>query len=71
MPVGTGKYRVVQTPKGPVRLHFTKGGVVNEAKNLKTGATHHPAEFAADEKQRAADKQKMSIHMNARLRGHG
>jgi len=52
MPVGRGRYRVVQTSKGPVRLHFTsgRGGTVNEAKNLKTGATHTPAEFKADRK---------------------
>ena len=34
MPVGPGKYRVVTTKTGKqVRLHFTQGGVVNEAKN--------------------------------------
>lgn len=51
MPVGPGKYRVTQTPKGPVRLHITPSGAVNEAKNLKTGATHTPAEFKADRKK--------------------
>jgi len=51
MPVGKGRYRTVQTSKGPVRLHFTPGGTVNEAKNLKTGATHDPKEFAADRKK--------------------
>jgi hypothetical protein len=51
MPVPKGgRYRTVETPKGPVRLHFDKGGAVNEAKNLKTGATHSPKEFAADRK---------------------
>ena len=48
MPVGPGRYRT--TPSG-VRLHFTPGGTVNEAKNLKTGATHTPAEFRADRKR--------------------
>ena len=48
MPVGSGRFRVMTTQTGKkVRLHFTDGQV-NEAKNLKTGATHTPAEFAAD-----------------------
>jgi hypothetical protein len=46
MPVGPGRYRM----KNGVRLHFTKGGQVNEAKNMKTGATHTPAEFRADKR---------------------
>jgi hypothetical protein len=45
------RYRVVQTPKGPVRLAFHKGEVI-EAKNEKTGATHSPREFAADRKRK-------------------
>ena len=52
LPKGT-RYRVKQTPKGPVRLAFNDG--VIEAKNLKTGATHTPGEFAAD---RAAGKRR-------------
>jgi hypothetical protein len=53
MPVGKGKYRVITTSSGEkVRLHWTPGGKVNEAKNLKTGATHTPAEFKADAKKR-------------------
>ena len=52
MPLGKGiKYRVKQTPKGPVRLVF-KGTKVVEAKNLKTKKTHTPAEFAADRRKR-------------------
>lgn len=51
MPLKGARYRVKQTPKGPVRLAF-KGGKVVEAKNLKTGATHTPAEFAADRKKK-------------------
>ena len=58
MPVGKGRYRTVQTSKGPVRLHFTPGGTVNEAKNLKTGAVHSAKEFAQDRKQSAAKKGK-------------
>lgn len=49
MPVGPGRYRTVTTSGGKhVRLHFTPGGTVNEAKNMKTGATHTPAEFRRD-----------------------
>jgi hypothetical protein len=47
MPVGKGRYRV--TPSG-VRLHITPSGQVNEAKSLKSGKTHTPAEFKADRK---------------------
>jgi hypothetical protein len=54
MPVGPGKYRVMTTKTGKqVRLHFTKGGVVNEAKNLASGKTHTPAEFKADRRRTA------------------
>ena len=53
MPVGKGTYRVTTTPGGKkVRLHFTPKGVVNEAKSLKSGATHTPAEFKADRKKK-------------------
>ena len=38
MPIAGARYRVKQTPKGPVRLAFVKGQAV-EAKNLKTGDT--------------------------------
>lgn len=55
MPLGKGiRYRVTATPKGKVRLAF-KGQQVIEAKNLKTGARHTPAEFKAD---RARGKKK-------------
>lgn len=47
MPLRGVRYRVRQTPKGPVRLAFRDHTVV-EAKNLKTGATHTPKEFAQD-----------------------
>lgn len=51
MPLGKGvRYRTVQTPKGPVRLAFRGQQTVVEAKNLKTGATHTPDEFAKDRK---------------------
>src|SRR5262245_36793976 len=53
MPVGPGYYRTTTTSSGKkLRLHFTQGGTVNEAKNLATGATHTPAEFQAERKRR-------------------
>ena len=53
MPIkGKVRFRVKQTPKGPVRLAFKGKGKVVEAKNLKTGDTHTPAEFVADRKRR-------------------
>ena len=60
MPVGPGKYRVITTSSGEkIRLHWTPSGKVNEAKNLRTGKVHTPAEFKADAKKRAARKKKM------------
>jgi hypothetical protein len=57
MPVGPGKYRVITTSSGEkVRLHWTPGGKVNEAKNLRTGKTHTPKEFAEDRKKRKGRK---------------
>lgn len=47
LPKGT-KFGVT---KSGVRLAFNKKGVVVEAKNLKTGKTHTPAEFKADKKK--------------------
>jgi|26BtaG_2_1085354.scaffolds.fasta_scaffold02760_7 hypothetical protein len=58
MPLGKGvRYRVRQTSKGPVRLAF-KGNKVVEAKNLKSGKTHIPSEFAKERKKRAKRKEK-------------
>jgi hypothetical protein len=52
MPTGPGRFRVTTTPTGKkVRLHFTPSGKVNEAVNLKTKASHTPAEFKADRKK--------------------
>lgn len=52
MPIPGAKWRVTTTKTGKkVRLAF-KGGNVVEAKNLATGATHTPAEFAADRARR-------------------
>jgi len=49
MPLGKGvRYRMKPLAGGGYeRLAFKGKGVV-EAKNMKTGATHTPAEFAAD-----------------------
>lgn len=52
MPLGPGvRYRVKTTGGKKVRLAF-KGNQVIEAKNLKTGKTHTPAEFKADRAKR-------------------
>jgi hypothetical protein len=58
MPIpGGGRYRVKTTASGKqIRLHFTQGGVVNEAVNLKSGATHTPAEFAKDKLKKRMTK---------------
>lgn len=70
MPIGPGKYRVMTTKTGTkVRLHFQPGGRVDEAKNLATGATHTPAEFAADRAKRRG-RRGLADHITA-LRGAG
>ena len=47
-----GRYRVKTTKGGAkVRLHFKGKGKVDEAKNLETGETHTPADFARDHKR--------------------
>lgn len=53
MPVPRGtRYRVKTTKSGQkIRLAFVGKGKVVEAKNLRTGATHSPKEFAADRKK--------------------
>lgn len=53
MPLGKGvRYRVKTTQAGKkVRLAF-KGSQVVETKNLASGATHTPQEFARDRKKR-------------------
>jgi hypothetical protein len=51
MPIKGAKYRVVTTKSGKkVRLAWSHGEVV-EAKNIKTGATHTPAEFKEDKRK--------------------
>lgn len=65
MPLGKDvRYRYA--PGGKVRLAFRGGsaarktGTVVEAKNVKTGATHTPAEFARDRKRSASSKRAVS-----------
>jgi len=53
-----GRYRTITTSKGPVRLHWSAAGTVNEAKNLTSGKTHTAAEFAADRTRAAAAKRR-------------
>lgn len=48
MPLSGARYRYKKGTK--VRLAF-KGNKVVEAKNMVTGATHTPAEFAQDKKK--------------------
>lgn len=53
LPEGT-RFRVTRRGGKKIRLAFRKGSnEVIEAKNLDTGATHTPREFAADRKRRA------------------
>jgi hypothetical protein len=56
MPLEGARYRY--KPGTKVRLAFKDGQVV-EAKNMKTGATHTPAEFARDRKRSATSKRSM------------
>jgi hypothetical protein len=52
MPLSGARYRVATTATGKhVRLAFKNGKVV-EAKNLATGATHTPGEFARERRHR-------------------
>ena len=52
LPAGT-RYRVVRRGGEKVRLAFVGGtNRVIEAKNLRSGATHTPAEFARDRLKR-------------------
>lgn len=64
MPLKGVRYRVVTTKTGKkVRLAFRGKGNVVEAKNLKTGKVHTPAEFKADRARAAKGK--------TRVRGKG
>jgi hypothetical protein len=62
MPLKGGNYAVKTTPKGAkIRLHFTEGGTVNEAKVVGTTRVHTPAEFQADRKRRRAGRLKRAM----------
>ena len=53
MPIKGARYRVITSKSGEkVRLAFKGKEKVVEAKNLKTGATHTPAEFSAERKRK-------------------
>jgi len=73
MPIPGAHYAVTTTDKGKkVRLAFVgkgKGHVV-EAKNLKTGATHTPAEFGEDVEKRK-DNEKAEAQRRAMKGRHG
>lgn len=67
MPIPGARYRVKTTDTGKkIRLAF-RGKSVVEAKNLATGATHTPSEFAADRSKR---KRGLRDNLSA-LRGAG
>ena len=58
LPKGT-RFRVARRGGKKIRLAFRKGtNTVIEAKNLSTGATHTPKEFAEDRKKRKRRKMK-------------
>lgn len=58
MPLPGTRYRVKTTRDGKkVRLAF-RGSKVIEAKNLETGATHTPREFARDRARRSHQRSK-------------
>ena len=48
------RYAMKPIKGGYERLAFNKAGKVIEAKNMKTGAVHTPAEFAADRRKKAS-----------------
>lgn len=53
MPLGKNiRFRVTNKGGKKIRLAFDKGGNVVEAKNLQSGATHTPKEFARDRKRK-------------------
>jgi hypothetical protein len=68
MPLRGVRYRVTHTRRGPVRLAI-RGQTVVEAKNLRTGAVHTPAEFAAD--RRGVRPRAGGAHGVVKRRPHG
>jgi hypothetical protein len=71
MPLKGVRYKVMTTKTGKkVRLAFRGRKTVVEAKNLATGATHTPEEFARERAQRrarGASASSRSIAARARL----
>ena len=58
LPKGT-RYRVVRRGGKKIRLAYRKGtNTVIESKNLDTGATHTPKEFAMDRKKRKTKRRR-------------
>jgi len=52
MPIPGARYRMRPMKGGGYERLAFKGGRVVETKNMKTGAMHTPAEFAADRKKK-------------------
>lgn len=52
MPLKGARYRMVPLKGGGYERLAFKGNQVVEAKNMKSGATHTPAEFAADKRKK-------------------
>lgn len=64
MPIKGATYAIKKTSKGPVRLAFKKGKVV-EAKNMKTKKTHTQAEFRSEAKKMAKRRSSMKSAMRS------
>lgn len=57
MPLGKGVRYAVKTTKSGKKIRLAwKNGKVTEAKNMKTGKKHTPAEFKADKKKKKSKK---------------
>lgn len=59
MPLPGARYRYKKGTN--IRLAF-QGGQVVEAKNMKTGATHTPAEFAEDRAPKRLAVARVGVH---------
>lgn len=65
---GNVRYRVTTTSTGKkVRLAFKGKGKVVEAKNLKSGKTHTPEEFAEDAKRSGKKKKSKFVAGKSRF----
>ena len=54
MPISNARYRMKPMQGGGFERLAFQGNDVVESKNMKTGATHTPQEFAADRKKKPA-----------------